>query len=248
MKKELQEKIFKKYPLLYGDRTKPMQETCMCWGLDVGNGWYDLIDEVSAKLEAEIKQFIKENPVTSCRNCSCLRIDHYGGFYPDAKQCLSVHKRKIWMPYSRGASLRNIFAKPSNKFQYAVNKYFYRLRDLPFKVYNRLIRLASKFVGLFFYKLQTCHCQKYEAIYPRASQVKEKFAGLRLYLNHGTDKMYEITHEYEAKSYKICDRCGGPGETLRVGGWLHAACKACLAKEGLEADIDDPEEFEEDEN
>ena len=44
MKAELEEKIFNKYPKIFGDRTKPMTETCMCWGLDVGDGWYDLID------------------------------------------------------------------------------------------------------------------------------------------------------------------------------------------------------------
>ena len=44
MKAELQEKLFSKYPKIFGDRTKPMTETCMCWGLDVGDGWYDLID------------------------------------------------------------------------------------------------------------------------------------------------------------------------------------------------------------
>lgn len=44
MKSELQQKIFEKYPKIFGDRTKPMTETCMCWGLEVGDGWYELID------------------------------------------------------------------------------------------------------------------------------------------------------------------------------------------------------------
>ena len=44
MKTELQEKIFNKYPKIFGDRTKPMTENCMCWGLEVGDGWYNLID------------------------------------------------------------------------------------------------------------------------------------------------------------------------------------------------------------
>jgi hypothetical protein len=44
MKSELQEKLFSKYPKIFGDRTKPMTETCMCWGIETGCGWYDLID------------------------------------------------------------------------------------------------------------------------------------------------------------------------------------------------------------
>jgi hypothetical protein len=50
MKTELQEKLFSKYPKIFGDRTKPMTETCMCWGLEVGDGWYDLIDTLCEAL------------------------------------------------------------------------------------------------------------------------------------------------------------------------------------------------------
>ena len=50
MKPELQQKIFDKYPKIFGDRTKPMTETCMCWGLEVGDGWYNLIDTLCEAL------------------------------------------------------------------------------------------------------------------------------------------------------------------------------------------------------
>jgi hypothetical protein len=50
MKTELQKKIFDKYPKIFGDRTKPMNETCMCWGLEVGDGWYNLIDTLCEAL------------------------------------------------------------------------------------------------------------------------------------------------------------------------------------------------------
>lgn len=50
MKAELQQKLFSKYPKIFADRTKPMTETCMCWGLDVGDGWYDIIDTLCEAL------------------------------------------------------------------------------------------------------------------------------------------------------------------------------------------------------
>ena len=50
MKAELQQQIFAKYPKMFGDRTKPMTETCMCWGLEVGDGWYNLIDTLCEAL------------------------------------------------------------------------------------------------------------------------------------------------------------------------------------------------------
>ena len=50
MKAELQQQIFAKYPKMFGDRTKPMTETCMCWGLEVGDGWYNIIDTLCEAL------------------------------------------------------------------------------------------------------------------------------------------------------------------------------------------------------
>ncbi len=50
MKTELQQKIFDKYPKIFGDRTKPKTESCMFWGLEVGDGWYDIIDTLCEAL------------------------------------------------------------------------------------------------------------------------------------------------------------------------------------------------------
>jgi hypothetical protein len=50
MKQELQEKLFSKYPKIFGDRTKPMTETCMCWGIETGCGWYEIIDTLCEAL------------------------------------------------------------------------------------------------------------------------------------------------------------------------------------------------------
>ena len=47
MKKELQDKIFAAFPSLYCDKDLPMTETCMCWGIETGDGWFDLIYQLS---------------------------------------------------------------------------------------------------------------------------------------------------------------------------------------------------------
>lgn len=65
--------------------------------------------------------------------------------------------------------------------------------------------------------------------YPRASQVKEKFGGLRFYLSSGTDEMYDLCHEAEKKSYSICENCGEPGKQ-RDDGWIFTLCDNCNKK------------------
>lgn len=44
MSPDLDKQLCDKYPKIFADRYKSEQETCMCWGLEVGDGWYDLID------------------------------------------------------------------------------------------------------------------------------------------------------------------------------------------------------------
>ena len=51
MKEELEKKLVEKYPKLYGDYKGDPTKTCMAWGFECGDGWYNLIDELSAKLE-----------------------------------------------------------------------------------------------------------------------------------------------------------------------------------------------------
>lgn len=51
MKDELEKKLVNKYPKLYEDYGGSIYETCMGRGFECGDGWYDIIDELSAKLE-----------------------------------------------------------------------------------------------------------------------------------------------------------------------------------------------------
>ncbi|NOT16381.1 MAG: hypothetical protein HOP21_12615 [Methylotenera sp.] len=46
-------KLYEAFPALYGDHDKPMSQTCMCWGFECGDGWFDLIWNLSKDIEAE---------------------------------------------------------------------------------------------------------------------------------------------------------------------------------------------------
>jgi hypothetical protein len=51
MNPEKDKELCEKYPILYAQRDKSMQDTCMCWGFECGDGWARIIDELSAKIE-----------------------------------------------------------------------------------------------------------------------------------------------------------------------------------------------------
>ena len=50
MKQKLTEKLFKDYPEIFKQKDLNLTQTCMCWGIETGNGWYNLIDNLCAMI------------------------------------------------------------------------------------------------------------------------------------------------------------------------------------------------------
>jgi len=127
MKPELQNQLFQKYPKIFQDRNKSPQETCMCWGLEIGDGWYWLIDMLCYQLQWDIDK--------------------------------------------------------NNEPQIV------------------------------------------------ASQVKEKFGGLRFYTNGSTEKQEAQISLAETMSYHICFECGSTKKVSQTErGWIVTLCKDCMEK------------------
>ena len=55
-------------------------------------------------------------------------------------------------------------------------------------------------------------------------QVKEKFGGLRFYINSGSDEMHERISKAENDSYEICEQTGKPGVLRTDIGWYTTLC------------------------
>ena len=62
MKQELDELLCKKYPKMMVNRNKDMKETCMCWGFECGDGWFNILDQLMGNIQHHIdwKQQQKE--------------------------------------------------------------------------------------------------------------------------------------------------------------------------------------------
>jgi len=71
---------------------------------------------------------------------------------------------------------------------------------------------------------------------PVASQVKEKFGGLRFYIDQGTDEHFDACFDAETESYSICETCGAPGK-VRGKFWLYTACDDHTDPRDLVVDI-----------
>jgi hypothetical protein len=54
MKQELDKLLCEKYPKMMVNRNKPMTETCMCWGFDCGDGWYNILNQLMGNIQHHI--------------------------------------------------------------------------------------------------------------------------------------------------------------------------------------------------
>jgi hypothetical protein len=55
-------------------------------------------------------------------------------------------------------------------------------------------------------------------------QVKEKFGGLRFYINAGSDEIHDRIMQTERESYTVCEKCGEHGELRKDIGWYFTLC------------------------
>jgi hypothetical protein len=58
----------------------------------------------------------------------------------------------------------------------------------------------------------------------RAVQVKEKFGGLRFYLESYPEGADDVIIKYEKLSYETCETCGEKGSNSKIKGWLYTLC------------------------
>ena len=156
MRKELDEALCAKYPLIFKDRHENMQHTAMCWGICTGDGWYNIIDTLCGMLTSE-----------------------YRGAKSRYEHLLET-------------GVGGILYGTKTVTQEAVDEAKAKLDEETLKV-------------------------------PVASQVKEKFGGLRFYVQAATDKHYNYISFAESMSYRTCEECGAPGKTY-TDGWHRTLC------------------------
>lgn len=68
--------------------------------------------------------------------------------------------------------------------------------------------------------------------YPEAAQVKEKFGGLRFYLQPRVsgdedDAIDNAIDEAEKRSVSTCETCGKPGRSMSIRHWIRTLCEEC---------------------
>ena len=56
MDPKLQKQLYDKYPKIFIEKDLPMTATCMCWGIETGSGWFDLLNLLCFRIQNHVDQ------------------------------------------------------------------------------------------------------------------------------------------------------------------------------------------------
>jgi hypothetical protein len=170
MKKELDEKLCAKYPLIFRNRHGDMKETCMVWGFECGDGWYTIIDNL----------------------CGLIMRDYNEtkSSYEHMLRRVTEEDKSTWDDFMKSLYTEENLAKRKDALEKAEDRV------------------------------------------PIAAQVKEKYGGLRFYIDgaSGTpdqrERVWALIDFAEAMSYRTCEVCGSPKDAMCYPiSWHRTLCK-----------------------
>jgi hypothetical protein len=211
MNRELTQRLVRRFPVLYQDHASPMSRTCMCWGFDHGDGWFEIIWQLSLAIEEELdyswlrkrwflfkKSFFRSwnaliyklSPVIHDR-----QVQTGSGTTADPYRWIVVEK-------APGDWLARMTSKLFGKRHSDFRTWRGTIQSLGFKAFVRWPQ-----TGL------------------AVQQVKEKFGTLRFYCG-GTEAIHRYIHLAERLSSITCEDCGKPG-TANDSGWIRTQCDDC---------------------
>ena len=130
----------------------------------------------------------------------------------------------------------NIFEKAYNKVLGVAHKHFKFTRSINYIQQTNPYQYAFS-VGDGWYKLiyELVHDIRINDLkkgdwITKATQVKEKFGGLRFYVTGTSDKNWALIRNAEQKSYAVCEETGSEVE---VGTWSNGWVRTMCRKEAL---------------
>ena len=126
----------------------------------------------------------------------------------------------------------NIFEKANNKVLRVVHKHFKFTRSINYIQQTNPYQYSFA-VGDGWYKLiyELVHDIRINDLkkgdwITKATQVKEKFGGLRFYVTGTSDKNWALIRNAEQKSYGVCEESGSEVEVgIWNNGWVRTMCR-----------------------
>lgn len=248
-------------PMLYADRHLPMTATCMCWGIEAGDGWFEPLNKLSHKLE-RLNEFYKKDRV-------CIRAEqvkekfgtlrfYYRVEYVPSNICRLISSMVKIVPNTINKHVKfkyvNVIDKPAYETDECdeISKESYDKLSSS-KDNNKLFTLKEE-DGKFYKMYKLHHAAKTHrtlcnhefahwvmttlnnvANYIIAYEPSAKQEMIREALEA---EAYDLVRTAENECYDRCEICGSIfgnyNKRQRTYGWIKYICKHCAKKHNIE--------------
>ena len=237
MNKDLTRKLVTRFPVLYQGFYDNMTETCMCWGFDHGDGWFDIIWMLSLAIEDELGY-------TKRQERSFLRKKRWSKRWNNLVYRMSPPEQN---KYERVGSGTKEDPYRHEMVERAQGDWLKRLARRWFADHSLGMRITNKQLKCNLFRLGAqCAIGKLQDLglkvmvwHPdtgyAVQQVKEKFGTLRFYAP-GNDRIYHLISLAEWLSAETCEDCGRYGK-IREGGWIRTLCDKCAKPATEEVEV-----------
>ena len=226
MNAELDKKLCEKYPKIFRDRNASMMESCMHWGIEVGDGWYDIIDSMCEAMSSTYSTSVR----LTRRQAGKLGIEPWS--YNNSKP-------NWWWPGDHRVR------KYTGKHRHPMPPYWPNWKE----VLTYPPKFAWQMLKYLLKPTSTVYSLNVDQPQVIADQVKEKFGTLRFYYHCQFDDKFEalltmkepwwakkgteahdvamrygshmdgIVGYAETLSARTCEVTGQKGELHSSGGW-----------------------------
>ena len=201
MKKELQDKLFNTYPDIFRDKDKSCQETCMCWGISTGDGWYAILDDLCKNLT-----MIKEKYDVA------TIADQVKEKYGTLRFYFHTENGPRWT-YSDFKLINYIY----------MNRYC-KLPQWLFNIMNKPISILYSYYSDRSQKLDG-------KVKIDRHSLGWTSHGVQVFAGPGVRRSIdEYVNQAENFTCITCEDCGMTGATQNDGGWISTLCESCRNK------------------
>ena len=254
------QKMMEECPILYCQKNLPCTETCMCWGIEAGEGWIKPLTKLSKTLE-------DLNNVWWPLHRVRIQADQVKEKYGTLHFYYTVVVDPTWFRYYVGKFIASIedFIKKHVKFKFdrvviSPQKTETKEEVISFSEYKKAMlgpkvcNVKYEVRGTEIYKLTTYeHYADYVTVLSNHKflyWLKTKLSNIRSKLAYGVERTLQIeqTIEHlqskadeaiktaETECYNVCEKCGkdisAPDSRCSSTGWIRYICEDCASKEG----------------
>jgi len=179
-------------------------------------------------------EIFRDRHAPMTQTCMCWGFPGDGWFFLLDSLCASIQSHIDNPPYVRAKTFRNWIGGLWNKVVW--NHIIYPITHKCFSC-----DVCVKYFGWMMYNTRYVPAPIPQVV---ASQVKEKFGGLRFYHNGGDDNIQGMVHLAEVLSCRICEECGKMNEEVVCTGrgWISTRCMKCRKPDEMDVHLKVQEE------